>query len=188
MVRDIEAAFTGHRQIYPGSAATSVVEMMLKLMGIAPPDLQAANSEGPTGWSASLDQVYGHLAIRSFAWDQGLFPQLLSTEIAAGRPVGMMVANSATGSGRQGERGWIAVRANWVSQFLVIDLRGKSPELGAGEGRFSESRVLRADKLLGAEISGVIYCDEIMPRPNALTQRQRYRGYCSPVRQPQSED
>ena len=168
MLRDTDSILAGHQQLFADSAVPSLIELLLKFLGIETPSLQSAGGDLPAQWGGLVDQTFGRIVLRRLPWGRVAFCRLLNQELSAGRPVGFMLQAATGGTAPTGQRAWVVTALQAVGQYYFVDLVGKFPELGAGEGHFTEKRSMRVDEILDGQVSLVLYCEELRPqvRPN----------------------
>lgn len=166
MERDIDRILADHRQQHPHSSASSVTELLIKLLGLAPPPLQDKERQAPLGWSAFVDQVYGRFALREFRWDREAFIPFVREELSGGRPVILVLSQGVAAGDREEEHVWLAVRFNEVGSYFFADLLTKHRETGQGDGYFTAKRVLRLDTLGPDQVRRVLYCEELYADPH----------------------
>ena len=143
--------------MFPSSTVTSLIELMLKLMLAPAPNLQSLEAVLPQGWQSFVNQSVGRAILRRVDWDPVLFKHLLESELTAGRPIGVLLRETADGVVTGLERAWAVVRFTEVRPYVFADLVGKNVETGAGEGRFSEKRMIRLDQIVAEAVSAVLY-------------------------------
>jgi hypothetical protein len=159
MARDPDAVLERHRQRFPHSAASSLIELMLKLMGTEAPDLQSLEPVLPQAWRSFINQRVGGVVVRRLEWEREMFRHLLSVELGSGRPVGLLLNTPASDGEPAREQAWAIIRINEVRPYLFADLVGKHPERGGGEGQFTAKRLVRMDQIADAEVAAVVYCE-----------------------------
>jgi hypothetical protein len=161
MVRKLNGALDEHYPWSFASAATSMIELMFKLAGIQVPP-QVFDLKG--NWTSLLDQTFSGIILRRLTAPVADAPGLLTTELNAGRPVGLLLRERDPHSGQETELGWVAMRANQIRPYLFIDAVRKHPEAADGQGRFTERRVIQFDSIPPASLSDLVYCEELVPR------------------------
>ncbi len=169
MLRDADSILAGHRQLLPSSAVRSLIELLLKLLGVNPPDLQGMPAGEEGQWASLVDQTFGHVTLRRLAGEREAVSRLIIQELSAGRPVGLMLQ----GKSDDGERAWVATGLQQVAQYQFVDLASKFPELGSGEGRFTEKRSLRLEEIFQGQISSAFYGEELGRLPAQENVQQR---------------
>ena len=157
LARDPDRVLEGHRQRFPHSGVTSLIELMLKFMGPTTPDLQSLEAILPLGWRSFVNQTVGGMVLRRMEWERPMFRHLAAAELGSARPVGLLLNEPAIGGEPPRERGWAVVRFNEVRPYFFADLVSKNHELGGGEGRFSAKRIARLDQIEDREVAAVLY-------------------------------
>lgn len=146
-----------HQQSYPSSCATSLGELLIKLEGETPPDLQQHEAAGPsTGLKFLKDQTYGRLTIRQY---QGAGPlsALLKAEIGAGRVIGIFLNNKFWNAAMPGIHAWAAVRLVDVAGKSYVHLLSKESECGQGQGKNTVETLVGLTDLDAAPVTDVVY-------------------------------
>lgn len=157
LARDPDRVLEGHRQRFPHSGATALIELMLKFVGPTAPDLQSLEAVLPLGWRSLINQTVGGMVLRRMEWDRPMFRHVVAAELGCARPVGLLLNEPALGDEPPRQRGWAVVRLNEVRPVIFADLVGKNPELGGGEGRFTAKRIVRLDQIEDREVAAVLY-------------------------------
>jgi hypothetical protein len=162
MIRDSDSVLARHRQRFPHSVGTSLLELMIKLMGGQAPDLQSLEAVLPQGWKNLINQTAGGVTVRRAEWDPVMFRHLAGVELSQGRPVGLLLKETGPEPSLASEQAWAVIRLNEIRPYVFLDLVGKNPELGGGEGQFSVKRVLRLDEIVDSQVTAVFYCEPIV--------------------------
>ena len=157
LARDPDRVLEGHRQRFPHSGVTCLIELMLKFVEPTAPDLQSLEAVLPLGWRSLINQKVGGMVLRRMEWERPMFRHVVAAELGCARPVGLLLNEPAQGAEPARQRGWAVVRLNEVRPFLFADLVGKNHELGGGEGRFTAKRNLRLDEIDDREVAAVLY-------------------------------
>jgi hypothetical protein len=147
-----------HQQHHAGSCATSLAELLLKLEGENPPDLQQHEPGGQsTGLTHLKDKTYGQVTFRQFSRNEPL-SDLVERELAAGRAVGVFFENKHFDPTMKGIHGWAAVEVCDVGGAKHVRLLAKQSELGKGEGKVTLDLTIRLTDLnIGPVTDAVTY-------------------------------
>ena len=155
-----------HQQNHAGSCATSLAELLLKLEGENPLDLQQHEPGAQsTGLTHLKDKAYGLMTFRQFPRDEPLSDRV-ERELAAGRAVGVFFENKQFDPAMTGIHGWAVVEVLEINGVKHARLLAKQSELGRGEGKVTVDLTIKLTDLnTGPVTDAVTY--ELTP-PAAL--------------------
>ncbi len=147
-----------HQQNHAGSCATSLAELLLKLEGENPPDLQQHEPGAQsTGLTHLKDKAYGPMTFRAFPRNEPL-SDLVERELGAGRAVGVFFENRQFDPAMQGVHGWAVVEIFDIGGIKHVRLLAKQSELGHGEGKVTLDKTIPlADLNTGPVTDAVTY-------------------------------
>ena len=152
-----------HQQNHLGSCATSLAELMLKLEGQIPPDLQKHEPGAQsTGLTHLKDKTYGPVTFRQFPRNEPL-SDLVERELAAGRCVGVFFENRHFDPTMGGIHGWVVVEALDVAGVKHVRLLAKLSELGRGEGKVTVERTIRLTDLNTGPVTDAVTYELALP-------------------------
>ena len=144
-----------HQQKHAGSCATSLAELLLKLEGENPPDLQQHEPGASTGLTHLKDKAYGPMTFRQFPRDEPLSDRVereLTAVVhhqqhAAGRAVGVFFENKQFDPAMTGIHGWAVVEVLVINGVKHARLLAKQSEFGHGEGKLTLDRTIKLTDL-----------------------------------------
>jgi hypothetical protein len=152
-----------HQQNYPGSCATSLAELLLKLEGQIPPDLQKHEpGTQSTGLTYLKDKTYGPVTFRQFPRNEPL-SDLVERELAAGRGVGVFFENKHFHPTMGGIHGWAIVDVFDVAGVKNIRLLAKQSELGQGEGKVTLEKAIKLTDLNTGPVTDAVTYELTLP-------------------------
>ena len=154
---------------------SSVIEIMLQLLGVDRPHLTAESLNAGLHWRELIDRTFDGFVLRRMEGTIGDQNDRLAEELKAERPVGLILQEVDPSTGQSVERGWVLLRLHQVGPYVFLDAVRRHPESVAPEGRFTERRVLRLDQMAPGQIEAIVYCQPLTEAPTA-PRRGRTRG------------
>lgn len=152
--QEIRAIVDGHRQLYEKSCSPSLVEMILKIEGVVPPDyytLQTQYKNDEIGISKFDGFVIEGLKFSTHKESRdGSFANRIMSEWAAGR---LFAAYTRNDGSLTDYHGWIVSAMNQGTVYLL----SKYSEFGNGEGRLTAESTLQIAEAVPPKITDLLF-------------------------------
>jgi len=136
MINNQQQTLNGHSQKHRNSCGTSVCELIVKLEGRTPPDLQQYESDA-AGGSKGLDHISNKTYDGvTFLQDATPLRDLVKQELAAQRAIMVFIPNAALQPGADGVHAWAVIDYETVNNAQHAVFVSKNSEFGKGEGKW----------------------------------------------------
>jgi hypothetical protein len=135
---------------------------MLRLIGVDKPAQHEGRYNLGVAWTDLIDQKFDWVILRRMRDEPDERLRLLTTELKAGRPVGLLWSERDPETGAETEIGWVMLRMNEIRHYIFLDAVRKHPESFEAEGLFTERRVLRFDLIRPDSIKAVLYLETLI--------------------------